>query len=71
MSNGTAAPPAHPRPPADSAPQPLRIGAAADLPRVPATAAGRAGTGPRSKPARHGDGDAADADAGPAAGLSA
>ena len=36
-------PPAHPRPSAGPAPQPLRIGAAADLLRVPAAAADRAG----------------------------
>jgi hypothetical protein len=48
MTDGATAPAAHPRPPAGPAPQLLRIGAAADLLRIPAAAADRAGAVPRS-----------------------
>ena len=48
IGDGTAAPPAHPRPPAGPSPQSIRIGTAADLLRVPAAAADRDGAVPRS-----------------------
>ena len=48
ISDGTAARPSHPLPPAAPEPQPLRIGAAADLLRVPVAAAGLAGLVQRS-----------------------